>query len=179
MKRHLLIYLFLLLGGMLQLKAQLFAVKTDLVLDAAMTPNLGFDLVVSERGTVGATLFGNKNPWGQDVSMLGLMPEYRFWLNGRPMTRMFVGAALLAVDYDITWQNQIYDGNAFGLGATFGYDFLLGARWTLECYGSFGAVYYQHKRSYVTDHYNELRYNARGAAFVPFRLGVSLVYIIK
>ena len=40
--------------------------------------------------------------------MIGLLPEYRYWFNGRPMTREFVGIAALGVSYDITWGDRIY-----------------------------------------------------------------------
>ena len=53
--------------------------------------------------------------------MIGLLPEYRYWFNGRPMTREFVGIAALGVSYDITWGDRIYQGDAAGAGITFGY----------------------------------------------------------
>ena len=67
----------------------------------------------------------------------------------------------------------------WGGGLTFGYAFFLSPHWNIECYGSVGAVYYDHKHYYRDDHYSENRRTAHGYAFIPFKLGVSFAYIIK
>ena len=77
--------------------------------------------------------------------MIGLLPEYRYWFNGRPMTREFVGIAALGVSYDITWGERIYQGDAAGAGITFGYALNLSRRLNVEFYGGFGAVILQAK----------------------------------
>ena len=61
-----------------------------------------------------ASAFGAVNIYGNKAKMIGLLPEYRYWFNGRPMTREFVGIAALGVSYDITWGDRIYQGDAAG-----------------------------------------------------------------
>ena len=120
MKRQsLLLVLLMLLCGM-RMQAQLLSVKTDALWDVAMTPNLGLEIVTGEKTSVNASVFGNSHPWGLKVKMLGVMPEFRYWFNGRPMTRTFVGVSAVGLSYDVTWGHENYDGDAYGLGLTFG-----------------------------------------------------------
>ena len=79
----------------------------------------------------------------------------------------------LGTSYDITWGSETYKGDAWGGGLTFGYAFFLSPHWNIECYGSVGAVYYDHKHYYRDDHYSENRRTAHGYRFIPFKLGVS------
>ena len=70
--------------------AQMIAVKSDAVKDIAMIPNLGIDLVVGSKHTLGVQLFGATNPWGQDVEMIGVSPRFRYWISGRPFAQFFL-----------------------------------------------------------------------------------------
>ena len=178
MKRLILTFAVILACGT-GLKAQLLALKTDALWDIMMTPNLGVELVTGNKTSVNVSVFGNHNPGGTDLKMLGAIPEFRYWFSGRPMIREFIGVAGLATSYDITWGSETYKGNAYGGGLTFGYAFYLSPHWNIECYGSVGAVYYDHQHYYREDNYTENRRNAHGYALIPFKIGVSFAYIIK
>ena len=102
-------------------RAQLVAVSTDVLMDALLTPSVGGELVVGERTSIGLSLFGNHNPWGKTMKIMGLQPEWRYYFSGRPMHRHFVGIGGLGAQYDITWKGKVYDGSAAGIGLTFGY----------------------------------------------------------
>lgn len=179
MKRHWLLFVFImLLGGRAQ--GQLLALKTDVLMDAVMTPNLNIELVTGGKTSINATVFGNYKPWSKDMKMIGVMPELRYWFNGRPLTREFIGLSALGVSYDITWGSERYDGDACGVGLTFGYAFYLARHWTLECHAGLGAVYYTHTHSYVKDHYVQQNvHNAHGYSLIPYKVGISFVYILK
>lgn len=110
---------------------------------AAMMPNVGCEFVVGERSSIDLSAFGSINIYGNKAKMIGFQPEYRYWFNGRPMTREFIGVAALGASYDITWGRHIYQGDAAGAGITFGYCFNLNKRLNIECYGGFGAVYFR------------------------------------
>ena len=178
MKRLLLTIVWLSLCGA-GLKAQMLALKTDALWDGLMTPNLGVELVTGNKTSVNVSVFGNYKPWGRDMKMMGVIPEFRFYFGGRPMLREFIGVAALATSYDITWGREIYDGEAYGGGLTFGYAFYLSPHWNIEAYGSVGAVYYDHKHYYREDNFSENRRTANGYALIPFKIGVSFAYIIK
>ena len=167
------------------LHAQQVAVKTNGLMLAAMAPNLGCEFVVGERSSIDLSAFGAVNIYGNKAKMIGFQPEYRYWFNGRPMTREFVGIAALGVSYDITWGRHIYQGDAAGAGITFGYSFNLSKRLNVECYGGFGAVFFRQKQYYVNDNFEDFQKNeaahanATGYKLLPIKLGVSISYILR
>lgn len=166
-------------------KGQLLAVKTDALKWAVVTPNIGLELVTTAKTTLDLSVFGNYKPWGKDVKMMAVQPELRYWFNGRPMVREYVGVSLLGTTYDITWGKHIYQGDAIGGGLTFGYVFDIGRRWNIEFYGGFGAFAYFQKEYYITDHYEDYengggsKNNSTGYTLLPTKLGVSVSYILK
>ena len=177
--------LFMLCAGAQRAGAQQIAVKTNGLMWLAMTPNLGFEIVTGEHTSVALSAFGHSKPYGLDSKMAGLQPQFRYWFNGRPMTREFIGAGALLTTYDISMRDNVYDGDAIGLGLVGGYVFSLGKRWSLELSGSFGFVYFHQKQYHYNDNYDDyfvdeaVRTNARGYKLFPVDLGVSFIYIIK
>lgn len=177
--------LLLLFCSLPTLRAQQVAVKTNGLMLAAMAPNVGCEFVVGERSSIDLSAFGSVKVYGNKAKIIGFQPEYRYWFNGRPMTREFVGIAALGATYDITWGRHIYQGDAAGAGVTFGYSFNLSKRLNVECYGGFGAVYFRQKQYYVNDNFEDFiengaaRANATGYKLLPIKLGVSISYILK
>lgn len=175
----------LLFTGMGQIHGQEIAVKTNVLMLGALTPNLGCEIVTGEHTSVDLSAFGHKNPYGLTSALAGIQPEFKFWFNGRPMTREYIGVGMLLTTYDITWKKSVYDGDAIGIGITGGYVFSLGRRWNLELSGSFGLVGFRQKQYYVNDNYDDYfineggRANSRGYSIFPVELGVSFCYIIR
>ena len=176
--------LLLLLGSFTALHAQQIAVKTNGLMFAAMMPNVGCEFVVGERSSIDISAFDAVNIYGNKAQMIGLMPEYRYWFNGRPMTREFVGISALGTSYDITWGDNIYQGDAAGAGVTFGYALNLSKRLIVEFHGGFGAVYFKQKQYYKNDNLEDYtdgtaQANATGYKLLPIKIGVSISYIFK
>ena len=190
--------------GQPKVHAQQVAVKTNGLMWLAMMPNAGCEFVVGERSTVDLSAFGSMNIWGNKAKILGFQPEYRYWFNGRPMTREYVGVAALGTTYDITWGDKVYEGDAGGLGLTFGYvlnfgtkeskskkegkeDFLkkLGRRLNVEFYAGCGLIYFQQKQYFKGDHFDDytgtgaVQANAKGYKILPMKLGVAVTWILK
>lgn len=166
--------------------AQMLSVNTDLATDLLQTPSLGFELVAGERSSVGVNVMGNYKPWGKDMKLIAVQPEYRYYFSGRPMHHYFVGAGGVGASYDISWKGKVYNGSAIGLGLTFGYVFSLSRRICIDCHAGFGAVYYKHKEYFEHDPYDAdfsiggvERTNSEGYCLMPTRIGVSLSYILK
>ena len=184
-QRILYIALLLTLLSPLAGKAQLLAVKTDGLKWTLMTPNAGMEVVIGERSSIDFSIFANNNPWGMDVKMVGFQPEYRYWFNGRPMVREYVGVGMLVSTHDITWDRQIYKGDALGAGLTFGYVFELTTRLNLELCAGFGVVTYFQKEYFINDNYEDYengagsKNNSTGYTLLPTKLGVSVSYILK
>ena len=182
--KHIALTLLLLCtAGVMQ--AQKIAVKTDALMLGTMTPNVGGELIVGERTSICLSAFGNYKPYGKDIKMIGVIPEWRYWFNGRPLIREYVGIAALGTHYDITWKDDIYHGDALGAGLSFGYVWKLGRRIAVECYASCSAVYFKHKHYNVYDNmedyelFESSRTDVSGWKIMPTKIGVSFTYILK
>lgn len=181
--------LFLLFVGFfatLGANAQMLAVNTDVATDLLQMPSLGFELVTGERTSLSLNAMGGYNPWGKEVKVMVLQPEFRCYLSGRPMSREFIGLGALASNYDIHWAGKVYDGHAIGMGLTFGYVYALSKRLNLDIHAGFAAIFYRQKEYYEGDLYDVdypvngvLHPNAHGYTLLPTRIGVSFTYILK
>jgi hypothetical protein len=166
--------------SMQELSAQMVAVITDAVKDLMLTPNVGVDLVVGEKYTLGAEVAFNRNPWGIQMQMTSVTPEFRYWFNGRPLTRQYVGIVANMTGYKLAWKN-VHHGDAIGLGISFGHVWTLTQRWNIDLTGSLGVIGYREKFYRDYDDFADYgeRANARGYALLPIKLGVSVVYVIR
>lgn len=170
----------LLTGG--EARAQQVGVKTNALMWAAMTPNLGCEVVVGEHSSIDLSAFGHYKPYGLNSKILAFQPEYRYWFNGRPMIREFIGIAAMVANYDMNMNKYVYTGNAMSLGLTGGYAFQLGSNWRFELSGGFGILGFWQKFYYETDDYfadKTVAANARGYKLFPAKIGVTFTYIIK
>ena len=169
--------------------AQDIGVKTNILYWATSTPNLGFEFGLGKRTTL--DLAGGYNPWTLDreanrkIRHWMVMPEFRYWFNGRPMVREYVGISALATSYNIKWGEKRYNGDAGGVGLTVGYSLHIMKRMNLEFYGGFGVVLFRHKQYNIYDNLDDYtadglgKVNAHGYKLLPTKLGVSISYIIK
>lgn len=163
-----------------QVKAQMVAVRSDLFKDAAMIPNVGVELVVGNRHTLGLELLGAMNPWGVDAEAVGISPRFRYWLSGRPFSRLFVGAVAQFTNYDIKWDDKVYQGNSLSGGVMLGYAFNISQKLNIELSCGTELLTYGQKEYYKGDSYIFYgeRVNSHGTMLSP-RLEVSLLYIIR
>ena len=123
--KYLFSFVFLLLAGAQSLCAQQVAVKTNGLSLLAGVPNLGCELVVGERSSIDLSVYGGYKPYGADIKIIGVQPEYRYWFNGRPMVREYIGISALGASHDINWGKHIYEGDAVVIGITMGYSMAL------------------------------------------------------
>lgn len=183
--RSLMIGTLLFCMGQPRVHAQQVAIKTNGLMWLAMMPNAACEFVAGERSTVDLSVFGAVNIYGKEAKILGVAPEYRYWFNGRPMTREYVGIAAMGTTYDITWGRKVYQGDAGGLGLTLGYVMNLSKRLNVEFTGGCGLVYFQQKQYYVNDSFDDyigaggVQANANGYKILPLKLGVSVTWILK
>lgn len=169
-----------------QAKAQRVALKTDLLRWSLMMPNIEAELAFANRWSVDLSATGAKKPyWSKDSKMIALQPELRYWVSGRQMSRFFVGATALWSRYNVKFDHQFHDGDSYGAGITFGYTWLISARWSIEAYSGYGLFGYKEKRYFPTDDITDINsvnssyYNTSGYKMMPARLGISLSYIIR
>lgn len=170
----------------IETKAQMLSVNTEATTLALMAPNLGLELTVGEKSTVGLNFITAQNSWGKSVEAYVIQPEYRYYVKGRPMYSLFVGVAGIATSYNFPLDNKVYDGYAVGAGLSFGYVLPLSERWNIDFHAGYGAILYRQREYGTTDNYDsdsvkngEAYVNASGCWFLPTKFGVSVSYIIR
>lgn len=183
MKRYFLLKVLLLVMGIFTLmqnaQAQRVALKTNGLLWATLSPNIGAEFRVSRRFTVNAELAGNPVSFGDfKPNYVAFQPEVRYWFSGRPHARWFVGVAGLATYYDMCFNDTNHDGTAFGGGVTGGYSFVLGNRWSLETTLGLGVIRTKECKFQVGSE-NPFVNNNNKTLVAPIKAGVTLVYILK
>lgn len=162
------------------LSAQMVALRTDPLKDLMMTPSMGLDFVVGEKYTLGSEVVFNCHPWGIKMQMTSVTPEFRYWFNGRPFTRQYIGIVANMTGYNLAW-NNVHHGDALGIGVSFGHVWTLTQRWSIDFAGSLGIIGYKEKFYYKNDYFADYgeRANSRGYVLLPIRLGVSAIYVLK
>lgn len=162
--------------------AQIVSLKTNVLMDGLMIPNLDVSVTTGGRTAISASVFGADQTWGKDIRMIGVMPEFRYWLGGRALSGWFVGVGAIGVAYHFRWNVRNFEGDAFGGGVTFGYDFYLARHITLELHGGTCMLHYRHHRFYNGDVFNTAdvgTYFESGTPVIPYNVGVSFIYIFK
>lgn len=177
---------------------QKVAVKTNLLYDATSTLNLGFEFGLSKKWTLDVS--GNYNPWefGENRKMKHWMvqPEMRYWLcekfNGH-----FFGLHAHGAQYNwggmLPWgfkngkmfgienrniQEHRYEGWLVGAGLSYGYQWILGKRWSLEASLGIGYAYLNYAK-YKCEKCGEKIGDGHKNYFGPTKAAVSIIYIIK
>lgn len=183
---YILLSFVLLAAGQVPARAQLFAVKTNAASWLACTPDIGFEVIAGEHVSVALSAFGHYKPYGVwDSKMIAVQPEFRYWFNGRPLTREYIGASAALVTYDTQMFRHTYRGNAVSLGVTGGYVFSLGKHWAFELSAGVGVLLFRHKQFITGDDYDEYFHqqvtepNNWGYKLFPSKLNASFIYIIR
>lgn len=161
-------------------------IKTNLLHAATTTPNLGVEFSVHPRWTI--ELWGAYNliDYKGDASLRHYLvqPEARFWLK-QAFHGHFFGVHVLGGKFDIgglsfisSMQEHYYRGHLAGGGFSYGYQWKLGKRWTVEASLGIG---------FLTMKYD--KYRCQGCAAMearykrnylgPTRAAVSLVYTLE
>lgn len=134
------------------------AVKTNLLYDAALTPNLGVEIGLAPRWSL--DLSGNYNSWtldsGQRWKHWLAQSEARYWFCDR-FAGHFLGFHTLGGQYnfggwkhgfnflgthfeDMKWPLR-HQGWFVGAGVAYGYTWILGTHWSMEAEVGLGWAY--------------------------------------
>lgn len=160
------------------LMAQRVAVKTNLLLDGLVMPNLGFEMLTGKRTTLSVSMLSFDKCLKADLKAMVLQPELRYWYSQQPMSRGYVGLIGLTGFYKGLIGKETYDGYGGGAGVSFGYVMNLTKRFNLELSTGFGAFYYHQKRYKGAEEPDGL-VPEKGYMLMPMQVGVSLSYVIK
>lgn len=151
-------------------EAQNMAISTNILEWGLISPNLEFALVTGEKSSIHLGAMYSNHPYNLDFGAVVINPEYRYWLKGRPFSRLYVGGAADLVAYNRT----ALDGRAFAIGPTAGYDIVLGNNWSIDFSIGAGAAYFRQQAKDA-----EASIKTSGITVAPIKAGVSIVYIIR
>lgn len=173
-----------------QAAAEKYALKTNLIGWATLSPNIGAEMALGDRSSV--QIFGLINPFdiGKDkhCHMWAVQPEYRYWLC-QPFNGHFFGVHLLGGQYNIKnmdlplvglpkltgeFAGRHTEGWYVGAGITYGYQWMLSRHWNIEASLGVGYAYSPYKYYGRCDRVIEDKVKHY---FGPTKLAVSLMYI--
>ena len=85
---------FLSIIAVITANSQAISVNTDVAMLALQTYNIGAEMTIGNRSTLGLSVFANNQPyWHKDTKMTGVQTEYRYYFGGRPMYHHFIGVS--------------------------------------------------------------------------------------
>lgn len=158
-------------------RSQDFALKTNALYWAAVTPNIGIEAALSEKMTL--DISGAYNPWtykdDKKMRFWLVQPEVRYWFCGK-FEGHFIGVHLHGAQYFGGFSEKRYDGYLAGGGITYGYDWILSPHWNLELAAGAGYAWLWYKESERIPCL-KCSENKTGNYFGPTKLSVSFVYI--
>ena len=170
--------------------AQTVALKTNALYWATTTPNIGAEVRLAPRWTIGLTAGYNPFTYSDNTKLKHVLvePEARYWLCSA-YAGHFVGANLIYSHYNAgnislplgifpELDDHRFQGDIGAVGLLYGYSWMLSPRWSLEAVVGLGVGVTHYKKymcevcgSQVDDHTRWL--------FMPTKLAISAIYYIK
>lgn len=167
-----------------------FAIKSNLLYLATTSINLGGEFKVSPQYTLDLSI--NYNPWSfsnnKKFKHILIQPELRYWLSS-PYSEHFLGLHTLYAHYNVggvklplgifpSLRNNRYQGNLYGVGVAYGYQWNLAKQWNLETSIGLGYVYMDYNR-YSCQTCGELIESSHSHYFGVTKAGISIIYLLK
>ncbi len=185
--------LFLLFTGTTY--AQQVGIKTNALYWATTTPNIGLEVGLNQQLTLGVTVgvnpFDLRKKTYDDGAVVEsklrhvlVMPELKYW-NCQAFERSFWGIHGIYSHFNmggISFLNPLedyrYQGDAYGGGISYGYQWSVGKRWGLEASIGAGYLHLDYKKydkEKSGDFLGEESYNYWG----PTKVEVAFIYYIN
>lgn len=171
--------------------AQKWAVKTNLLYDAAANVNLGAEVGLAPKWTLDVS--ADLNAWtirDHKWKHWFVQPEARYWFCDR-FARHFLAFHAIGgqfnvgnIDLDFKFlgtdfsrlKDYRYQGWGIGAGVGYGYDWILGKHWNLEVEIAFGYVYLKYDR-YKCQDCGRKTGDGHHNYWGPTKAALNLVYI--
>lgn len=184
--------LLLFLSALLTAKAQSVAIKTNLVSDAFLSPNIGVEIGLAPRWTLDLT--GQYNAWTDDDPTWKhwyAQPELRYWFCSR-FARHFVGLHLHGGQYNVggidanfkflgtdfrKLADTRFQGWFVGGGIGYGYDWVLSKHWNLEAELGVGYSYTRYDRFRCTGCGKKVEEDRPHHYVGPTKAALNIVYL--
>lgn len=170
------------------------SLRTNLIYAASATPNIGLEIPLGERFSIGFNAGLKPWPrwlaWDWDKTVekkwrhFLIAPEFRFWPSG-VYDKLFLGADLIYTHYNVgavkfpfglypEVRDHRLQGDFYGLGLFAGWSWWLSDRWRLEAEAGLGAGYADAKE-YDCAYCGAEVGRKQGPVLVP-KLGLNLAY---
>lgn len=194
MKFKLLIVPILALFLQIPAVAQKVDFKTNLLSDAALSPNIGIEIGLAPKWTL--DLSGQLNLWsvkGHKWRHWLAQPEARYWFCRR-FQGHFLGFHAIGGEYNFGKLNipvrflgsdfhnlkeKRYEGWGAGAGIAYGYAWAINPRWNVEAEIGVGWIYTRYSSYPCAVCGNRLEHNRPHNYFGPTKAAINLVYFIK
>ncbi len=185
--------LLLLLLSCLPLVAQRVAVKTNLLYDAALTPNIGVELGIGRKSTLqgyySLNLWNNTPHRNKQFKHWQALGEYRWW----PCSKMnghFVGVHVMGGEFNMkrvhfklpfyNWPADLkekrYEGWNVGAGFTYGYQWMLSRHWNLEASIGVGYQRFEYKK-FPCEDCGTMEEKGHKNYFGPDKAVIAIMYV--
>lgn len=161
------------------------ALKTNALYWATTTPNIGLEVGLSEKTTL--DISGNYNPWefsdNRQIKHWLIQPEFRYWLCER-FNGHFFGVHAHYAEYNVGgikmlgFKDYRYQGNLYGGGISYGYQWILSNRWSLEATVGVGYAHLDYKKYECKECGSQLKDDTKNY-WGPTKAGLSIIYILK
>jgi len=194
MKKYLSLCVVMLLAGIgYNASAQNIALKTNLVTDGLMSPNLGLEIGLAPKWTLDVS--GQFNGWtlshDRRWKHWAVQPEARYWFCDR-FAGHFIGLEAHGGQYNIggfdgKWnlfgtdarklKDTRYQGWFAGAGVTYGYTWILGRHWNLEAEIGAGYSYTRYDRFRCAGCGKKIENDVPHHYVGPTKAAVNLVYV--
>lgn len=186
MKKLLIILFAVTLSG--SVYAQKVGVKTNLLYDATLTANLGFEFKLGKTMTLDVS--GGWNQWAlkdcQQWMHWAVQPELRWW-TCEAFNGFFIGVHAMGGVYNFSGiklpfdiapglADHRYEGHFIGGGITFGHQWILGPHWSLEAAIGVGYARIQYDK-YECMECAPLMESGWENYFGPTKLALSVMYM--
>lgn len=162
-----------------------FGLKSNIAYDAVGSFNLGAEFRLSPRVSLDVPFVYNPLSFSEDRKWKHMLvqPELRLWtceaFNGH-----FFGLHAHYAYYNVggigsRWMKMHrFEGWLAGVGVSYGYQWLLSPRWSLEASLGVGYAYMDYDR-YLCKKCGEFQAHDKMNYFGPTKAAISLIYIIK
>lgn len=192
MKKRILVLAIAVLQLIIVTQAQTVGIKTNLISDAALSPNLGFEIGLARKWSLDLT--GQTCLWdvnGHKWKHWMAQPEIRLWFCDR-FAGHFMGLHAIGGQYNFgNIHNNIkflgsdfsqltdyrFQGWAAGAGIAYGYAWVLGKHWNLEAEIGIGWMYTRYDQFSCFDCGRKVAEDLHHNYIGPTKLSLALEYI--
>jgi len=160
-----------------------FALSSNLLSWAALTPNLGAEIYIGKRWSVAAD--GSYGMWDYSQNQSNLQTwsvggEARYWLQTRQygFRRIYIGLSVRGGEYDQYNSGNGHRGEALLAGLTAGYRFILRGNWYFDAGLGLGYIHTRYDRYFLNKRFRAYEFNGERTrnVFGLTHLCASLVY---